>query len=50
MSEMSFGSPEMQQYFDSLPIMVQENMKQPSVPFNTIDALRKRPENLMRGQ
>ena len=50
MSEMSFGSPEMQQNFDSLPIMVQENMKQASVTFNNIDELRKCAENLMRGQ
>ena len=43
-----YNDPQMQQYFSSLPLFVQETIKQSAVEMNTEDELRKFAENFMR--
>jgi hypothetical protein len=47
MPDMMNLNPEMQQYFSSLPIFVQETIKQSNVNINCVEDLRKCAENLM---
>ena len=42
-----FNDPQMQQYFASLPMYVQETIKQNAVKITTENELRKFAENLM---
>ena len=42
-----FHDPQMQQYFASLPMYVQETIKQSAVKITTENELRKFAENLM---
>lgn len=42
-----FNDPQMQQYFSSLPMYVQETIKQSAVKITTENELRKFAENLM---
>lgn len=44
------SDPAMQQYFNSLPPSVQENIKQAGTDICSLEELRSCAENLMRGQ
>ncbi len=43
-----FENPQMQQYFSSLPVYVQETIKQSAPKITNEDELRKFAENLMQ--
>ncbi len=43
-------SPEMQQYFNSLPAIVQETLTQSHMKIHSLEELKKCAENLTRGE
>lgn len=49
MSAVPQQSEEFQRYFSSLPLNVQETIKQTSVDVKSVDDLRRFAENLMKG-
>ncbi len=49
MANIGSFSPEMQQYFSSLPIFVQETIKQSNSKIECMEELRSCAENMMRG-
>ena len=43
-----FQDPQMQQYFSSLPLYIQETIQQSAIKLNTEDELRRFAQNLMQ--
>lgn len=43
-----FNNPEMQKYFNTLPVYVQESIKQSSMTIDSLEQLEKVAENLTR--
>lgn len=48
MPDMFNFSPDMQEYFNSLPMFVQETLKQNNIKVNSLEDLRTCAENMMK--